>query len=90
MSDWNKTLQSEEFWASVRHANKDTPLAHPVTAWAVVDKDGEFTVDALFDSENAAHAEIDAIVLHRVDADRAPHRIARVEIREIAPQKEQG
>lgn len=63
------------------------PLAHPVTAWAVVDKDGKFEIRELHRGEPR---EGWLRSCNDFEPHRAPHRIARVEIREIAPPKEQG
>ena len=59
--------------------------AKPIEAWAVVDKDNEFSVDDIFDSWHSAQAVLDSMSLHGLDQDRAPHRVARVVISEVEP-----
>jgi hypothetical protein len=58
--------------------------AKPVEAWAVVDKDGRFHFSGdLFENKDNALRVAD--LQDSLDHDRAPHRVARVRIEEIAP-----
>ena len=57
------------------------PSVQPVRAWAVVDKDGKFSTYTCCNSRN--HAEMLAASSDRALPSRAPHRVIRVEIREV-------
>lgn len=57
------------------------PSVQPVRAWAVVDKDGKFN-DTLLRGYEKGAANL-AGLLNEVFEETAPHRVIRVEIREV-------
>lgn len=59
------------------------PSVQPVRAWAVVDKDGLDALD-LFTYPTRLKADLDARALDRKFPYLAPHRVIRVEIREVS------
>jgi len=58
------------------------PSVQPVRAWAVVDKDGLDAFD-IFTYRTRLKADLDARAWDRRFPDLAPHRVIRVEIREV-------
>lgn len=57
--------------------------AQPITAWAVVDKDGNTNIDFVFDEEKTAKAIAQRLNSYPIHRANSPHRIARVRIEEI-------
>ena len=57
------------------------PSVQPVRAWAVVDKDGTIVISAISDHKDIMEMCVEKF--KRLFHSRAPHRVIRVEIREV-------
>lgn len=75
MSKWNETIQQ------MATMTDPTPSVQPVRVWAVVDKDGKFSRHDLIDGPS--RPEHSLRFYDKQFPVYAPHRVIRVEIREV-------
>lgn len=82
-------VASAAYQAGYEAARPKAGKAQPITAWAVVDKDGALASHLIYRLTSEDYAKHYADFLDRVEAEkhRAPHRIARVRIEEIEGEK---